>query len=249
MLDINQLSVVYDGASEPVLEGINLKVAQGEFVSLVGPSGCGKSTLLRVIMGLQQASQGGVKKTIDQKDVGFLFQDDALLPWRSVDDNISLGLRINGMDKAAAHEKAAEWRKSLGLKGLGKRYPSELSGGQRKRVAIAQVLAMNPTLLLMDEPFSSLDAIVRHYITQDLLSLVENQGLTVVMVTHDLEEAATVSDRVVMLSNGPRANIKMQLPVELERPRDLIAVRQEPAFNQAVKQLWQGLSEEIVLEA
>src|SRR5215469_13701518 len=148
-----------------------MEVEDGEFVSLVGPSGSGKSTILRAIIGLQEPSAGTVQLTIDKREVGFLFQDDALLPWRRAAENVALGLRLRGMATHDALNRAEEWLGHLGLHGLGHRYPRELSGGQRKRVALAQVLALEPHLLLMDEPFAALDAITRARLSQDLLKL------------------------------------------------------------------------------
>jgi len=244
MLQISQLALAY-GDAEPVLEDIDLALTEGEFVSLVGPSGCGKSSLLRAVMALQAPSSGRVELAVSRRAVGFLFQDDALLPWRSACDNIALGLRIHGAGKRAARAQAHEWLELVGLAGLGSRYPRELSGGQRKRVAIAQVLALRPRLLLMDEPFSSLDAIVRHYLTAELLQWVEGEHMTVLMVTHDLEEAVALSDRVLLLGNGPRAHIKQEFAVPLARPRDLLHVRREPQFAPLSARLWDALAQEV----
>lgn len=244
MLNISKLTVAY-GDSPPVLEQVSLKVRRGEFVSLVGPSGCGKSTLLRVVMGLQKASSGMIHVEVAPRDIGFLFQDDALLPWRSARENVALGLRARGTPGKEALDSADHWLQSVGLAGLGGRYPRELSGGQRKRVAIAQVLALRPQLLLMDEPFASLDAIMRHYITEDLLKWVEDEDLTVLMVTHDLGEAVVVSDQVTLLGNGPRAHVKGSFEVPLARPRDLIAAREQPACIALTHRLWAALAQEI----
>jgi ABC-type nitrate/sulfonate/bicarbonate transport system ATPase subunit len=151
----------------------SLSVSAGEVASLVGPSGSGKSTILRAIAGLHQPAGGHIERTLERRDVGFLFQDDALLPWRTARQNVALGMRLRGIAKAKAHEEAEHWLARLGIAGFGDRYPRQLSGGQRKRVALAQVLSLEPKLLLMDEPFASLDAIVRHRVTQDLLQWVE----------------------------------------------------------------------------
>src|SRR5690625_2868450 len=191
MLHISDLSVVY-GSEKPVLQHVQLELAAGEVMSLIGPSGCGKSTLLRVIMGLQAPASGKVQLSIAQDEVGFLFQDDALLPWRNARDNVALGLRARGETRAQARERAESWLESVGLGGLGDRYPSQLSGGQRKRVSIAQVLALRPKLLLMDEPFASLDAIVRGYMSEDSLAWVVNDWVGGLMVTYDLNEAGFV---------------------------------------------------------
>ena len=244
MLSIRGLELAYE-PGVPVLEGVDLDVPAGAFVSLIGPSGSGKSTLLRAVMGLQRPSGGSVKLEVERREIGFLFQDDALLPWRTARDNVALGLRNQGMAKREARAEAERWLASVGLKGFEERYPRELSGGQRKRVAIAQVLALRPRLLLMDEPFAALDAIVQHYLTEDLLRWVEGEHLTVLLVTHDLEEAVALSDRVVLLGNGPRARVKGRFDVPLPRPRDLIQAKEHKEFVPLVRRLWDALSEEV----
>ena len=243
MLTVRELTLAYDG--EPVLERASLEVAAGQFVSLVGPSGSGKSTVLRAVMKLQQQSAGDIALEVEPREVGMLFQDDALLPWRTACQNVALGLRIRGRSKAEAAAEADGWLERMGLEGFGGRYPRELSGGQRKRVAMAQVLALRPKLLLMDEPFASLDAIVRHRITEDLLGWVEREHLTVLLVTHDLQEALTLSDAVYLLSRGPRARIRQRYEVPLPRPRDLVRSRLHPAFGPLLERLWGDLSDEV----
>jgi NitT/TauT family transport system ATP-binding protein len=243
MLEVKNLTMAY--GAEPVLEGVSLSLKAGQFASLVGPSGSGKSSLLRVVTDLQRASAGEVSLEVSKDEVGFLFQDDALLPWRTARQNVALGLRVRGMAGRQALEEAETWLVRLGLSGLGERYPRQLSGGQRKRVAIAQVLALKPKLLLMDEPFASLDAIVRHRLTQELLGWVERERLTVLLVTHDLEEAITLSDTVYLLSQGPRAKIRERYPVSIPRPRDLVKARSHPSFGPLLERLWQALSDEV----
>jgi len=243
MLRVRDIALAY-GKSEPVLEGVNLDVGPGEFVSLIGPSGSGKTSILRAVTGLQSVLSGSIHLDIPPRDVGFLFQDDALLPWRTARQNVALGLKIRGTDKAEAERTADEWLAMLGLEGLGDRFPRQLSGGQRKRVAIAQVLALKPKLLLMDEPFASLDAIVRLRITQDLLSWVEREHMTVLLVTHDLEEAIAVSDKVYVLSQGPRADIRARHTVPIPRPRDVLATRRHASFAPLLQTLWNELAEE-----
>lgn len=243
MLEVKDLVLSYGG--EPVLEHVDLRVEAGSFVSLVGPSGSGKSSILRAITGLQRPEAGEVGLDVAPEHVGFLFQDDALLPWRTARDNVALGLRIRGVEKRTARERADTWLGRLGLAGFEDRYPRELSGGQRKRVALAQVLALQPRLLLMDEPFASLDAIVRHRLTEDLLGWVERERLTVLLVTHDLEEAISLSDEVHLLSGGPRANIRRSYPVPLPRPRDLLSARTHPAFAPLLRRLWEDLADEV----
>ena len=244
MLDVSDLSLSY-GGGEPVLEGAHLRVEPGQFVSLVGPSGSGKSSLLRAIIGLQQPSAGTVTLGVDRPDVGMLFQDDALLPWRTALDNVALGLRIRGEPRPRSREEAERWLERLGLAGFGQRFPRALSGGQRKRVALAQVLALQPRLLLMDEPFAALDAIVRHRITQDLLDLVEGKKISVLLVTHDLEEALVLSDVVYLLGQGPRAQIRQRYVIPIPRPRDIMKARTNPSFAPSLERLWQDLSAEV----
>ncbi len=241
MLRVKNLTLGYGRV--PVLEGVSLGVGEGEFVSLVGPSGSGKSTLLRAVAGLVRPRAGAIHRALPPEALGFLFQEDALLPWRTARENAALGLRIRGWPKEKALGEAEAWLSRLGLQGLGGRYPHELSGGQRKRVALAQVLALRPRLLLMDEPFSSLDAILRTGITRDLLRLVEGEGIAVLLVTHDLEEALALSDRVYLLSQGPRARIAKEYAVPFPRPRDPVGVRSDPRFGPLLRRLWQDLEE------
>ncbi|HEY2817979.1 MAG TPA: ABC transporter ATP-binding protein [Casimicrobiaceae bacterium] len=242
MLRVRNLSVGF--GAEPVLEGIDFEVKAGEFASLIGPSGSGKTSILRAVTHLLEPLAGSAEVDVTPQDVGFLFQDDALLPWRTARQNVALGLRIRGSETKDAEQKAQQWLTRLGLERLGDRYPRQLSGGQRKRVAIAQVLALQPKLLLMDEPFASLDAIVRTRITQELLDWVEREHLTVLLVTHDLEEAISVSDVVYMLSQGPRATIRARHRVPIDRPRDVLETRRDPLFGPLLKRLWDELSAE-----
>lgn len=243
MLRVLDLVLGYD--QEPVVEGVNLEVGGGKFVSLVGPSGSGKTSILRAVSGLLTPRSGRVELNGSRDTLGFLFQDDALLPWRTARQNVALGLRIRKMSKSAAQVEADAWLNRLGLEGFGERYPHELSGGQRKRVAIAQVLALKPKLLLMDEPFASLDAIVRARVTQELLTWVEREHLSVLLVTHDLEEALSASDIVYLLSQGPRARIRSSYSVAIPRPRDIFASRSHPSFAPLLEQLWKALFEEV----
>jgi len=214
-------------------------------VSLVGPSGSGKSSLLRAVIGLQEPLAGSVETELPRSDVGILFQDDALLPWKTARDNVALGLAFQGLDRPSALDRADRWLERLGLRGLGGRYPRHLSGGQRKRVALAQVLALTPKLLLMDEPFASLDAIVRARIIQEVAELVERERISVLLVTHDLEEAISLSDTVYLLSQGPRAHIMRQYEVPIPRPRDPVRARMHPAFAPLYDKLWSDLSREV----
>ena len=240
LLRIRGLSVGFGGP--PIIEGLDLDVGAGQFVSLIGPSGSGKTSILRVVTGLLEPLQGAVDLGVAQPDVGFLFQDDALLPWRTVRQNVALGLRIRDVPPADADARADHWLATLGLDGYGDRFPAQLSGGQRKRVAIAQVLALRPQLLLMDEPFAALDAIVRTRITQELLDWVERDRLTVLLVTHDLEEAICASDAVAVLGHGPRAAMRARHAVDIPRPRDVLDAKRHPAFGPLLRTLWNDLT-------
>ena len=240
---MRDLTISY--GSQPVLEGVNLAVGDGRFVSLVGPSGSGKSSLLRAVIGLQQPLSGTVETNLARSQLGILFQDDALLPWKTARDNVALGLTFNGMERSKALAKAEAWLERLDLAGFGDRFPRHLSGGQRKRVALAQVLAMQPKLILMDEPFASLDAIVGARVVRDVVALVERGGISVLLVTHDLEEALSLSDEVYLLSQGPRAHITQHYPVPIPRPRDPVHSRTHPAFAPLYQRLWADLSREV----
>ena len=224
---------------------MNLAVGDGRFVSLVGPSGSGKSSLLRAVIGLQRPLSGTVEMNLARSQVGILFQDDALLPWKTARDNVALGLTFNCMERSKALAEAESWLERLDLAGFGDRFPRHLSGGQRKRVALAQVLAMQPKLILMDEPFASLDAIVGARVVRDVVALVERGGISVILVTHDLEEALSLSDEVYLLSQGPRAHITQHYSVPIPRPRDPVHSRTHPAFAPLYERLWADLSLEV----
>ncbi len=228
-----------------MLEGASLAVDEGHFVSLVGPSGSGKSSLLRAVIGLQQPLSGTIDTELSRAQIGILFQDDALLPWKTARDNVALGLVFSGTERREALAEAETWLERLGLAGFGDRFPRRLSGGQRKRVALAQVLAMKPRLILMDEPFASLDAIVRARVVRDVVALVERERISVLLVTHDLEEALSLSDEVYLLSQGPRARITQYYQVPIPRPRDPVRSRTHPAFAPLYERLWADLSRQV----
>jgi len=201
------------------------------------------------VIGLQQPLAGSVETGLPRAQLGILFQDDALLPWKTARDNVALGLSFAGIERSRALAEAEAWLERLGLAGFGDRYPRRLSGGQRKRVALAQVLAMKPRLILMDEPFASLDAIVRARIVQDVVTLVERERISVLLVTHDLEEAISLSDEVYLLSRGPRARIIQHYPVPIPRPRDPVRSRTHAAFAPLYERLWADLSREVDFRA
>ena len=197
------------------------------------------------MIGLQKPLAGTIDIGVAPRDLGILFQDDALLPWKTARENVALGLRLNGMDAKDAEREADAWLDRLGLAGFGDRYPRHVSGGQRKRIALAQVLARKPKLILMDEPFASLDAIVRARVVKDVVALVERERIGVLLVTHDLEEAISLSDVVYLLSQGPRAHIIQSYEVPIPRPRDPVKSRLHPAFTPLHARLWEDLSQEV----
>jgi NitT/TauT family transport system ATP-binding protein len=228
---------------------VTLDVAPGEFVTIVGPTGCGKSTTLSLVSGLEPASAGDVdvhgRPVHGIPDgVGYMFQTDAVLPWKTVLDNVALSLRYHKVGKAKARERARDWIARVGLAGFEDRYPHQLSGGMRKRVAMAQSLIGEPSLLLMDEPFGALDVQTRELMQDELLQLWSGTGAAVVFVTHDLTEAISLADRVVVMTAGP-ATIKDIVPIDLPRPRKVEDIRLTPEFTELYKRVWDSLREEV----
>jgi NitT/TauT family transport system ATP-binding protein len=239
------------GAAYTAVHDTSLAVGEGEFVSIVGPTGCGKSTLLNVAAGLLAPSSGRVEIFGNaliglNRTAGYLFQSDALFPWKTALENIAIGLEIAGTPPADARKRAEAWMARVGLAGLGARYPHMLSGGQRKRVGLAQVLIRDPRILLMDEPFGPLDAQTRQIMGNLLLDLWGADRKAVLFVTHDLEEAIALSDRVVIMSAGPAARIIGDWSVALPRPRDIAEVRHEKAFQDLHREIWAVLKAEVL---
>ncbi|MBX9811415.1 MAG: ABC transporter ATP-binding protein [Burkholderiales bacterium] len=228
-----------------------LVIGRGEFVSVVGPTGCGKSTLLNVAAGLLTPSGGrvlvfGGNLSGLNRCAGYLFQADALLPWLSALDNVALGLVYRGTPRPEAHERAREWLARVGLSGHGHRYPHQLSGGMKKRVALAQTLIMDPQILLMDEPFSALDIQTRQLMENELLDLWSADRKSVIFITHDLEEAISLSDRVVVLSAGPATHPIGEYPIDLPRPRDVAEIRLTPRFVELHRDIWHTMKDEVM---
>ncbi|MEN5299675.1 ABC transporter ATP-binding protein [Ochrobactrum sp. S1502_03] len=232
------------------VENVNLTVADGEFLAIVGPTGCGKSTILNAIAGLLKPSHGTV--SVDGKavtgvhhDIGYLFQQDALLPWKTALENVELGPMFKGISASERRKSALNWLAKVGLKGFEHRYPHQLSGGQRKRVQMAQALITGPKVILMDEPFSALDIHTRHLMQNELLRLWQEERRAVVMITHDLEEAIALGDRVVVLAAGPRSHVIDSFPVDLDRPRDVAEIKLDPRFMDLYRNIWASLRGEV----
>ncbi len=242
---------VAERATFTAVEHASLDVGDGEFVAIVGPTGCGKSTLLNVAAGLLAPSAGsvtlfGAPLAGRNRRAGYLFQADALFPWKTALENISIGLEIAGVAAAEARERATQWLARVGLGGFAARYPHMLSGGQRKRVALAQVLIRDPKILLMDEPFGPLDAQTRQIMGNLLLDLWSGDRKAVLFVTHDLEEAIALSDRVVIMSAGPAARIIGDWKIALPRPRDISEITLDKAFHDLHGEIWRALKAEVL---
>ena len=229
---------------------VSLDVPEGEFVSVVGPTGCGKSTLLNVAAGLLAPTRGSVSVFGEKlqginRRAGYLFQSEALMPWRTALQNVTAGLEFRGSAAEETRSRAADWLKRVGLAAHGHKYPHELSGGMRKRVALAQTLILDPKILLMDEPFSALDVQTRSLMENELLNLWVQDRKSVVFVTHDLEEAISLSDRVVVMSAGPASRLIGEFAIDLPRPRDVSEIRLTPRFVDLHRLIWQALRDEV----
>jgi NitT/TauT family transport system ATP-binding protein len=240
------------GAFYTAVRNVSLDVPEGIFLTVVGPSGCGKSTVLNMVAGLGPPSDGEVAiygRLLDgiNRRAGYMFQQDALLPWKTVLDNVTLGLTFRAPGTRTGNERLGrEWLRRVGLEEFADRFPYQLSGGMRKRVAMAQNWVVNPDILLMDEPFSALDIHTRHKMESELLDLWSASRKTVLFVTHDLEEAVALSDRVVVLSAGPASTIVATYDVALPRPRDLVDIRTDPQFIDSYRRIWATLREEVL---
>ena len=255
-LELQDITVTFRSKDDPgqrytAVAGTTLRVGEGEFVSVVGPTGCGKSTLLNIGAGLLPASAGQVRvfgQPLEglNRRAGYMFQSDALMPWRSALDNVLVGLQYRGVPDAQAREQALAWLSRVGLSGFEDRYPHQLSGGMRKRTALAQVLALDPDIILMDEPFSALDIQTRQLMENEVLDLWAAKKKAVLFITHDLDEAIAMSDRVVVLSAGPATHPIGEFVIDLPRPRDVAEVRSQPRFVELHTQIWAVLRDEVL---
>ena len=238
-----------DGGTYTALKDLSLTVEDGQFCAVVGPTGCGKSTTLTLVSGLESPSAG--EAFVDGRPVsgidtgtGFVFQQDAVFPWKSVLDNVAAGPRFRGGSRAEATSQARDWIRRVGLSGFEDRYPHQLSGGMRKRVALAQTLINQPRVLLMDEPFSALDVQTRSIMSTELLTLWDQTRPAVVFVTHDLEEAIALADKVVVLTAGP-GTVKAEFQIDLPRPRVVQEIRFNPRFVATYERIWEALRDEV----
>jgi NitT/TauT family transport system ATP-binding protein len=255
-LTLNGVACTFANRDDPsqrytAVRDVTLTVEAGEFVSVVGPTGCGKSTLLNVAAGLLAPSTGTVHVFGEplagiNRRAGYLFQAESLMPWRTAQDNVAAGLEFRGVTKSDAAAQAHEWLKRVGLGGFGGRYPHQLSGGMRKRTSLAQVLALDPDLILMDEPFSALDVQTRQLMENEVLALWQSKRKAVLFITHDLDEAIAMSDRVVVMSAGPASRPIGEFAVDLPRPRDVSEIRMSPRFVELHGAIWDVLRDEVL---
>ena len=249
LINVSRRFLTPDGKSMTAIRDFTMTVERGEFVAVVGPTGCGKSTTLNLVTGLATPSSGEVRlfggpiNGIDNR-IGFVFQTDALFPWRSVIDNVVAGPLFRGVPKEEAYASAREWLARVNLSGHETKYPHQLSGGMRKRVSLAQTFINGPQILLMDEPFSALDVQTRVLMHDELLRLWSQSKASVVFVTHDLEEAIALADKVYVLTAGP-ATVKSVYPIDIPRPRVASEIRYEQKFIDISRTIWDDLRSEV----
>jgi len=255
-LELQDIACTFISKDEPgqrytAVCDVALTVGDGEFVSVVGPTGCGKSTLLNVAAGLLAPSRGTVQvfgqplQAINAR-AGYMFQSESLMPWRTALRNVMAGLEFRGLPEPEARRQAEDWLKRVGLGGFGDRYPHQLSGGMRKRTSLAQTLALDPDIILMDEPFSALDIQTRQLMENEVLDLWAAKKKAVLFITHDLDEAIAMSDRVLVLSAGPASHPIGEFSIDLPRPRDVAEVRTQPRFIELHRAIWDVLREEVL---
>jgi NitT/TauT family transport system ATP-binding protein len=243
--------VTPDGSRYEAIRDTSFSVPKGQFLSIVGPTGCGKSTLLNLAAGLLKPDKGkveifGTPLTGINSYAAYQFQQDVVLPWKTAEENVMLGLLFRGLHQAQARKQANAWLARVGLTGFENRYPHQLSGGMRKRVALAQALIVEPEILLMDEPFSALDEQTREFMEDDLLEICSEFGKTVLFVTHDLEEAISLADRVFVLAAGPGTHIIGEYMIDIPRPREVADIRLNPFFRETFKVIWEHLRVEVM---
>lgn len=248
MLDIRDLHKTYDGAASPAVSDFNLTVETGEFVSLIGPTGCGKTTVLRMVVGLLSPTGGqvlldGRPSLAPSREKAIVFQHFNLFPWRTALGNVAYGLEVQGMPKKERLTRAKEYLKRVGLDHRATHYPHQMSGGENQRVGIARAMVLEPKVLLMDEPFGSLDALTREQQQVMLQRICEDSDLTVLLVTHSIDEAIFLSDRIIVM--GVNGQITRELSVGLPRPRDEQDWRETSKYAELRSEIWSLLSEQI----
>ena len=255
-LDLQDVACTFVARHDPgqrytAVEHVSLTVGAGEFVSVVGPTGCGKSTLLNVGAGLLEPSSGSVSvfgQPLDgiNRRAGYMFQAESLMPWRTALGNVMAGLDFRGLPPAESRTRAEDWLRRVGLGGFGDRYPHQMSGGMRKRVSLAQTLVLDPDIILMDEPFSALDIQTRQLMENELLTLWAAKKKAVLFITHDLDEAIAMSDRVVVLSAGPGSHPIGEFAIDIPRPRDVAEVKITERFIELHQAIWSVLRDEVL---
>jgi NitT/TauT family transport system ATP-binding protein len=256
LLDVRCSFATPGGLDEyTAIKNVSFDLEVGEFVSIVGPTGCGKSTILNVAAGLLPPSSGSVQVLGENllsinRHAGYMFQGNALMPWRSAKENIMLGLEYHDIAKEERASIANEWLRKVGLHGFGDRYPHQLSGGMQKRIALAQTLALDPKIILMDEPFSALDVQTRQLMENELLQLCKasssQAGKSVLFITHDLDEAIAMSDRVIVMSAGPASHPIGDFRIDLPKPRDVAEIKSNPKFHEYYSLIWDVLRSEVM---
>lgn len=256
LLDVRCSFATPGGQDEyTAIKNVSFDLEVGEFVSIVGPTGCGKSTILNVAAGLLYPSSGSVQVLGENllsinRHAGYMFQSNTLMPWRSAKENIMLGLEYHDIAKEERASIANEWLRKVGLQGFGDRYPHQLSGGMQKRIALAQTLALDPKIILMDEPFSALDVQTRQLMENELLQLCKasssQAGKSVLFITHDLDEAIAMSDRVIVMSAGPASHPIGDFKIDLPKPRDVAEIKSNPKFHEYYSRIWDVLRSEVM---
>jgi NitT/TauT family transport system ATP-binding protein len=250
-IEISDLQIVFGALTAPAfqaVEAVDLTIEKGEFVAIVGPSGCGKSSLLNAVAGLVPYTGSilveGRPAQTGARQFGYMFQEGSLLPWRTAENNARIGLDIRGVDRAQANARVADLMNRVGLSDFKSSYPSQLSGGMKKRLSFVQIMAFDPEVLLMDEPFGALDFQTRLQVEMDLLREVERTGKTVIFVTHDIDEAIELADRIIVMTGRP-GKIKSQYQVHLPRPRVLVESRGQPEFIELRRKIWEQLKHDM----
>jgi NitT/TauT family transport system ATP-binding protein len=237
------------GGTVEAVQETTLEIPDGQFVCLVGPSGCGKTTLLRIVAGLERPSAGSidVRRSIGDRPLNsMIFQQESLFPWKTVWENVEFGLRIRGVARGERRDRTEEWLRKVGLHRFARSYPYQLSGGMKQRVSIARAFALDPEILLMDEPFAALDQQTKLLLQEELLRIWSDTGKTVLFVTHNIDEATVLGDRVVVMTAHP-GRIKAEVAIDLARPRDPMEIRSNVRYNELTQEIWHILRDEVLL--